>query len=154
MPPLLLTLSEMPPPRNLHWLGVSYGITGDLLRFWKRASFLPVYLRQSPNELTGEHSCIMIRTLERDNPNYDARWLFSFNLDFQRRFLRLLGYEFKSFSPTLSLTVLENPPKLPGFAEYCKEQRKRKQHFPFQLIFNISPFSPSKASIGRLLQLV
>jgi N-acetyltransferase 10 len=62
MPPLFSKLSERRPD-NLDYVGVSYGLTQPLHRFWKRASFAPVYLRQTPNELTGEHTCVMIRPL-------------------------------------------------------------------------------------------
>nr|CAD7440104.1 unnamed protein product [Timema bartmani] len=44
LPPLLLKLSER-PPEHLDYLGVSYGLTLPLLKFWKRAAFVPVYLR-------------------------------------------------------------------------------------------------------------
>lgn len=45
--------------------GVSYGLTQNLLKFWKRAGFVPVYIRQTPNDLTGEYSCIMLKTLHQ-----------------------------------------------------------------------------------------
>jgi N-acetyltransferase 10 len=41
LPPLLTQLSERPPER-LHYLGVSYGVTLQLYRFWSKLSFLPV----------------------------------------------------------------------------------------------------------------
>lgn len=44
LPPLLLKLSERRPER-LAYIGVSYGLTLPLLKFWKRAGFVPVYLR-------------------------------------------------------------------------------------------------------------
>lgn len=44
LPPLLLKLSER-TPEKLDYLGVSFGLTAPLLKFWKKASFLPVYLR-------------------------------------------------------------------------------------------------------------
>lgn len=47
LPPLLLKLSERPPER-LHYLGVSYGITPQLFGFWKRAGYVPVYIRLTP----------------------------------------------------------------------------------------------------------
>ena len=47
LPPLLLKLAERPPER-LHYLGVSYGLTQPLHKFWKRAGYVPVYLRQTP----------------------------------------------------------------------------------------------------------
>lgn len=46
LPPLLLKLSERRAER-LHWLGVSYGLTEQLLKFWKRTNYAPVYLRQT-----------------------------------------------------------------------------------------------------------
>ncbi|VDP91689.1 unnamed protein product [Echinostoma caproni] len=46
LPPLLSRLCER-PPEVLHYVGVSFGATPDLLRFWKRSGYLPVYLRQT-----------------------------------------------------------------------------------------------------------
>lgn len=45
----------------MEWLGVSYGLTLPLFNFWRRQQFLPVYLRLTPNDITGEHTCIMLR---------------------------------------------------------------------------------------------
>lgn len=70
MPPLLIKLSQR-NPTYLHYLGVSYGLTADLHRFWKRSGFVPVYLRQTAQELTGEHSCVMLKVLE----GRDRQWL-------------------------------------------------------------------------------
>ncbi|KAL8741728.1 MAG: hypothetical protein Q9184_008350, partial [Pyrenodesmia sp. 2 TL-2023] len=95
MPPLFSKLSER-KPQPLDYLGVSFGLTSPLHKFWKRASFAPVYLRQTPNELTGEHSCVMLRSLTAANNN-DAAWLGAFARDFHKRFLSLLSYQFRSF---------------------------------------------------------
>ncbi|XP_027846110.1 RNA cytidine acetyltransferase isoform X1 [Aphis gossypii] len=106
LPPLLLKLSERPPER-LDYIGVSFGLTGPLLKFWKKAGFIPLYIRQTNNELTGEHSCIMISTLNTsDSKNQD--WLSQFWTDFRKRFISLLGYQFRKFSPQLALGVLHN----------------------------------------------
>ena len=112
LPPLLLKLSERKPER-LDYLGVSYGLTQELLRFWKRCGFTPAYLRQTANDLTGEHSTIMLKILNHEegdgklNDN-GTSWLPLFWADFRRRFVNLLGYDFRKFSPTLALTVLSN----------------------------------------------
>ncbi|XP_053545303.1 RNA cytidine acetyltransferase [Bombina bombina] len=107
LPPLLLRLSER-PAEKLDYLGVSYGLTPKLLKFWKRAGFVPVYLRQTPNDLTGEHSCIMLKTLHDEEENEQEPWLVAFWKDFRRRFLSLLSYQFRSFSPSLALNILQN----------------------------------------------
>lgn len=102
MPPLLLKLSEI-SPYFLHYMGVSYGLTPALNKFWKRAGYAPVYLRQTPNELTGEHTCVMLKVLEGREKN----WLAEFAIDFHRRFLNLLAYEFRNFSAVQSLSIRE-----------------------------------------------
>ena len=47
LPPLLSKLTERRPER-LDYLGVSFGLTEQLLRFWKHVGFVPVYIRQTP----------------------------------------------------------------------------------------------------------
>uniref|UniRef100_A0A8C3UMD9 RNA cytidine acetyltransferase n=1 Tax=Catharus ustulatus TaxID=91951 RepID=A0A8C3UMD9_CATUS len=106
LPPLLLKLSER-QAEHLDYLGVSYGLTPRLLKFWKRAGFVPVYLRQTPNDLTGEHSCIMLKMLNEEDSEQEP-WLTAFWKDFRRRFLSLLSYQFSTFSPSLALNILQN----------------------------------------------
>ncbi|XP_063992726.1 RNA cytidine acetyltransferase [Diachasmimorpha longicaudata] len=105
LPPLLLKLSERRPER-LDYLGVSFGLTDRLLKFWKRAGFVPVYLRQTTNDITGEHSCIMISKV--DSGGQDFHWLQEFWKDFRRRFITLLSYGFSSYSSALALGMLSN----------------------------------------------
>ncbi|KAJ9270160.1 hypothetical protein DTO212C5_3654 [Paecilomyces variotii] len=105
MPPLFGKLSERRPD-NLDYVGVSYGLTPALHKFWKRASFAPVYLRQTPNELTGEHSCVMLRTLSTGSN--DTSWLGAFAKDFHKRFVSLLSYQFRTFPSVTSLSICES----------------------------------------------
>lgn len=108
MPPLFSRLSER-KPQMLDYIGVSFGLTPPLHKFWKRASFTPVYLRQTPNELTGEHSCIMIRTLSNSTSTTDRAWLGAFTRDFHKRFLKLVSFaQFASFPSVLALSILES----------------------------------------------
>lgn len=106
LPPLLLKLSEQ-PPHFLHYLGVSYGLTQSLLKFWKNNNFVPVYLRQTANDLTGEHSCVMLSVLE----GRESSWLVDFANDFHKRFLSLLSYDFNKFTSVHSLSVIESSKK-------------------------------------------
>lgn len=102
MPPLFSKLSER-PPQILDYLGVSFGLTSPLHKFWKRTSFAPVYLRQTPNDLTGEHSCVMLRTIAHGT-NGNA-WLGAFTRDFHKRFLSLLSYQFRAFPSILAVSI-------------------------------------------------
>lgn len=108
LPPLLLKLNER-RAEKLDYLGVSYGLTNQLLKFWKKSEFVPVYLRQSPNDLTGEHSCIMLKVLNHESSTDIAHtsWLHHYWQDFRKRFSSLLSYDFRSFSSSLGLSMLQ-----------------------------------------------
>ncbi|KAI1920230.1 N-acetyltransferase 10 [Ophidiomyces ophidiicola] len=105
MPPLFGKLSERKPD-SLDYVGVSYGLTAPLHKFWKRSDFAPVYLRQTPNDLTGEHTCVMLRTLSTGSN--DTSWLSAYVSDFHKRFLSLLSYQFRDFPSVLSLSIGES----------------------------------------------
>ena len=104
LPHLLHRLTDR-RPENCAYLGVGFGLTTQLFNFWKRAGFTPVYLRQGKNDLTGEHSMMMIRSLE--NSTYGAQsWVTKFGSDFRKRFLRLLPLSFKSIPLVTALGVI------------------------------------------------
>lgn len=107
MPPLFSRLSECKPD-GIDYLGVSFGLTQQLHKFWKRAQFAPVYLRQTPNDLTGEHSCIMLKPLQTNNSHADSSWLAAYAFDFHKRFLNLLSYQFRTFPAVQSLSISES----------------------------------------------
>lgn len=67
---------------RLHYLGVSYGLTQQLFNFWHRGGYRPVYLRQSPSETTGEHTCVMLKPLEHPDV-VGTGWLEPFVTDFK-----------------------------------------------------------------------
>ncbi|KAG6797006.1 RNA cytidine acetyltransferase [Apis mellifera caucasica] len=104
LPPLLLKLSER-RPENLDYIGVSFGVTEPLLKFYKRANFIPVYLRQTTNDITGENSCIMLYKINSDQ---DITWLQAYWNDFRKRFISLLSFSFNTYSPSLALSILFN----------------------------------------------
>ncbi|KAK0535959.1 N-acetyltransferase 10 [Tilletia horrida] len=131
LPALLHRLSTLPtPPEKLDWLGVSYGMTPALLRFWNKAGYVPLYVRQTPNEITGEYSAVQIRSVLDPADAAAAAaagagagavggaaqpsWLGAFAADFQRRFLSLLGYRFREWDAVTALTVLENVSSTPS----------------------------------------
>ncbi|KAJ6366048.1 hypothetical protein OIU77_002592 [Salix suchowensis] len=110
LPHLLVHLHER-QPEKLHYLGVSFGLTLDLLRFWKRHKFAPFYIGQIPNTVTGEHSCMVLKPLNSDGSEVRGsdEWGFfgPFYQDFKRRFARLLeGDSFRSMEYKLAMRSL------------------------------------------------
>ncbi|KAI1827131.1 DUF699-domain-containing protein [Xylaria intraflava] len=103
LPPLFSKLSEC-RPSAIEYVGVSYGLTQPLHKFWRKNGFVPVYLRQTPNDLTGEHTCVMLRPLESS----DKTWLGSYANDFHSRFLSLLSYRFRLFDSKTAIGINES----------------------------------------------
>ncbi|XP_002022450.2 RNA cytidine acetyltransferase isoform X1 [Drosophila persimilis] len=101
IPTLLQRLHER-TPEPVDYIGTSYGLTPELLKFWKSAGFVPVYLSQKANELTAEHSCIMLHTPAT------TPWLGLYYQDFRRRVLKLMGKTFREFETKLCLALLKN----------------------------------------------
>lgn len=96
---LLVPLCDQ-PSEPVDYLGVCYGLTLDLFNFWKRSGFDVLYVRQGENELTGEHSCIMVKPLN-----------FSFSVlrsEFRERFISLLSMPFRTMPTVLALSVLQD----------------------------------------------
>ena len=90
-------------PELLDYLGVAFGFTSQLHKFWSRSKYNPMYMRMTANDITGEHSCIMVRQLTETNGN----WSEEYNKDFKRRFALLLGYEFKNIKSMDALKLIQ-----------------------------------------------
>lgn len=107
LPPLLVPLAQIVPPR-LDWVGVSFGLTPQLLKFWDRGGFEVVYVRQSRNQTTGEYTVIVLRAI--GEPSCDdvqlPHWLVNMVSDARCRFARLIPSCFKTMDPFMCLQVL------------------------------------------------
>jgi N-acetyltransferase 10 len=113
LPPLLTDIHDRPAER-LHWLGVSFGLTTELLSFWNRKGFRVVYLRQTTNDLTGEHSCMCLRELDTSNLLGDglsprSGWLSSFVKDYRQRLVSLMSFphSFGKLDSSLALALVD-----------------------------------------------
>jgi len=74
--PLLVKLSDI-KPNFINWIGTSFGLTNELFNFWKKSDMHPVYLKLSENDITGEHSCIMLKsvgTKEKNNQLFHQKY--------------------------------------------------------------------------------
>ena len=139
MPPLFSKLSERKAD-HLDYIGVSYGLTQPLHKFWKRHSFAPVYLRQTPNELTGEHSCVMLRPLATASSSTDSSWLAAYAQDFHKRFLSLLSYQFRSFASVQALSISESASRARNSSTSASEFSNSKSLSRNDLDALFSPF--------------
>ena len=58
---------------DVDYFSVGYGATPRLLRFWQRAGYRTVHLSTSRNDVSGEHSAIMLRPARGDGRTGDGR---------------------------------------------------------------------------------
>ncbi|XP_078169083.1 RNA cytidine acetyltransferase 1-like [Carex rostrata] len=109
LPPLLLHLRERRPER-LHYLGVSFGLTLDLFKFWKKHYFYPFYVGHIPSPVTGEHTCMALKPINNDDIEVTGSskcgFLEPFYQDFRQRFRRFLGSCFRNLNFSLAMSVL------------------------------------------------
>jgi len=114
--PLLTPVAER-KAEELDWIGTSFGLTPELFYFWQKVGYFPVYLRQTSNEVTGEHTMIMLQRL-RNKQTWDTAY---YN-DFRRRFISLLSFEFSSFPTELALSVLSPKNRTKNFVQLSEAE--------------------------------
>jgi len=123
LPPILTPVTKR-IPEAIHYLGVSFGLTFQLFKFWKRAGFESVYLRQTQNKITGEHTIMMLKSLSQPDFIPDG-WLQTYTKDFRKRLMQLSSIAFNKFQTKLSLIVLDPP-------EYLLDGSKKKNETNFK----------------------
>lgn len=143
LPPLLMSLEER-KAEKLDYMGVSFGLTPELLKFWKRSQYVPVYIRQTPSDITGEHSCIMLRRIKSEvdqamdteqvvtNDLDNSDWLKSFFEEFRTDFIELLVHQFRHFTPQLALSVIRTM-RTKGSAVANRPEISRQELYKFFL---------------------
>ena len=116
--------SPPPSPEQLHYLGTSFGLTQDLYNFWKKNGYLPLYLRQTPSEVTGEHTILMLNPLQTGELGAETsgNWLDPFVRDFRQRFQSLLSGAFKKFGAAMCLTIIDPRIRFPDADDAAKEE--------------------------------
>ena len=123
LPPLLTDLPHR-TAEPLHYLGTSFGLTQELYNFWKKNGYHPLYLRQTPSEVTGEHTVLMLQPLKSRELSTE-NWLDPFVADFRLRFQSLLAGSFRNFSAALCLTILDPRIRFPDADEDTKMEAIR-----------------------------
>eukprot|EP01006_Ploeotia_vitrea_P017304 TRINITY_DN48402_c0_g1_i1.p1 TRINITY_DN48402_c0_g1~~TRINITY_DN48402_c0_g1_i1.p1 ORF type:complete len:949 (+),score=72.26 TRINITY_DN48402_c0_g1_i1:1-2847(+) len=105
---LLTPLNKVKLLQQPHWIGTSFGVTQALFQFWNRNGFCPIYLRHAKNDLTGEHTIVMVKSLHNNAvpPTLGENWLKTFHDDFTNRVLNLFGSVFRDMPVDLALSLM------------------------------------------------
>ncbi|XP_009629176.1 RNA cytidine acetyltransferase 1-like [Nicotiana tomentosiformis] len=110
LPPLLVPLRERRPER-LHYLGVSFGLTLDLFRFWRKHKFAPFFIGNAPNSVTGEYTCMVLKALKNDDVEAAGsdEWGFygPYYREYKRRLVELLSSTYRRMNYKLAMSVFD-----------------------------------------------
>ena len=63
---------------GMDWVGASFGATVELLNFWFKNGFIPVYLSPIKNPVSGEFSTIVVNPLNREARDYVKKFRYEF----------------------------------------------------------------------------
>ena len=149
---------------RLDWLGVSFGLTHQLLSFWNKAGYRPVYIRQTANETTGEHSSVFLKERFAENRRLivlaycenlkkplvkESTYVDDYSKDFQRRFSSLLAFDFAKFQPGTALQIL-------GWKDDQKESSNLdlRQHFTAYDLERINLYTKGVVDYHLILDLL
>ncbi|CAN4123083.1 unnamed protein product [Withania somnifera] len=106
LPPLLVPLCERRSER-LHYLGASFGITLDLLSFWRKHKFAPFFIGNAPNSVTGEYTCMVLKVLKNDDVEAvgSDEWGFygPYYREYKRRLVELFGSTYRKMNYKLAM---------------------------------------------------
>ncbi|OII73629.1 uncharacterized protein cubi_03427 [Cryptosporidium ubiquitum] len=103
IPPLLEPVEDiqyiLKENERIDYIGTAFGITSELLKFWSKLGFLPVYIRQQVSEVTGEHSVILLKSI-------GDCWLSPLVQDFSSRTIQYVSSpQFKQMPVVLALSL-------------------------------------------------
>lgn len=88
---------------HFSYLGVSFGATPRVLSFWERLGFLPLYLRQTKCQATGEHTLIVAKGVAQEAVKQIEKYAKKLAL----RLLDLLPGCFRALPPGVALCLLQ-----------------------------------------------
>jgi len=113
--------------RDMEWVGSGFGVSPELLRFWTKNGFTPVHITPQRNEVSGEHTVIVLRALKPDVENV----VELLNGEFTRRLIEYLADELSDLeteTAVLLLKSLRRDVEIP-LPEFGKVERRRMSKY-------------------------
>lgn len=105
---------EWAEQNNLDWVGSGFGVSTELIRFWLRNGFVPIHMTPQRNEVSGEYTIIVLKSIRVDES------VKKMNIEFIRRFIEYLGDELRDLETEIAIYILKSlrgnvecdPPKI------------------------------------------
>jgi len=90
--------------RDMEWVGSGFGVSPELLKFWIKNGFTPVHITPQRNEVSGEHTVIVIKALKPDIESI----VENLNVEFTRRLIEYLSDELSDLETEIAVLLLQS----------------------------------------------
>jgi tRNA(Met) cytidine acetyltransferase len=100
----LRELEKWARERGNAYLAAGFGVSADLLRFWDRNAFVPVHITAQRNEISGEHTLVVIKPLTSSLEERVAE----INAEFVNRLIEYLADELRSLNTSVAMLMLRS----------------------------------------------
>ena len=90
--------------KDMDWVGSGFGVSPELLRFWIKNGFIPVHITPQRNEISGEHTVIVIKPLKM----HIEEKVEQINTDFTRRLIEYLADELSDLETETAIGLLKS----------------------------------------------
>ncbi|MEM2726857.1 MAG: tRNA(Met) cytidine acetyltransferase TmcA [Archaeoglobaceae archaeon] len=87
---------------NLDWVGSGFGVSSELINFWLKNDFVPIHITPQRNEVSGEYTIIVLRSIKVDES------VVSMNTEFIRRFVEYLSDELSDLETDTAIIILKS----------------------------------------------
>ncbi len=119
---------------DMDWVGSGFGVSPELLRFWLKNGFIPVHITPQRNEISGEHTVIVLRPLKM----HVEEKVDLINADFVRRLIEYLADELRDLETETAVGLLKSlrrdlEVEMPDFGRV--EKRRMKKYFQGQSLY-------------------
>ncbi len=124
----LQKIVEWAQSKDMDWVGSGFGVSPELMRFWIKNGFYPVHITPQRNEVSGEHTLVVIRPLK---PHVYSK-VEDINADFTRRLIEYLSDELSDLETETAVGLLRSLMKDANIPkpEFGRVERKRiKKYF-------------------------
>ena len=125
---------EWAKEKDMDWVGSGFGVSPELLRFWLRNGFIPVHITPQRNEISGEHTVIVLNPLKM----HVEEKVDLINVDFTRRLIEYLADELRDLETETAISLLKSLRRdlevdKPYFGKV--ERRRIKKYFQGQSLY-------------------
>ena len=96
---------------SIDWIGVSFGATGKLIKFWKKFGFKIIHIRPIKTSETSEWNIVLVKPLS----NKAQAFIKQASHDFFFQFIHLLKQSLFELKPELALLILQSCVSIPDY---------------------------------------